>query len=121
MEPPTKQAIAQSANSTFRPHEFNEIIRIVYRFLSAAIVRGRVDTLTITKTHFEWSYGERVLSRFDLEPLPYQRVSYYDAFHLILVRDAYIQNFVHLVKSSASEEVYHIGIDIPFQQNERDS
>ncbi|MEM8532635.1 MAG: hypothetical protein AAGF95_17455 [Chloroflexota bacterium] len=53
MEPPTKQAIAQSANNTFRPHEFNEIIRIIYRFLSAAIVRGRVDTLTITKTHFE--------------------------------------------------------------------
>ena len=95
------------------PQECNEIIRIIYRFLSSAITGGRVDTLTITATHFEWRGSGVVVSRFDLKPLPYQKLSFEDAFRIVVARDTYVQNFVHLVRSTPTEEVYHIGVEPP--------
>ena len=112
MEPPTKQAIAQSARMAFPPQECNEVIRIIYRLLSSAITGGRVDTLTITDTHLIWSgQGQEIVRQKQIAPP--QQISYGDAFHMILARDTYVQNFVHLVRSTPTEEVYHIGIEPP--------
>ena len=112
MEPPTEESIAQSARIAFQPQEFDEIIRIIYRFLSSAIIRGKVDTVTITTTHLIWSGNGKELTRLEQFRF-YQKLSFGDVFRMVLARDTYIQNFVHLVSATPTEEVYYIGIEPP--------
>ncbi len=112
MEPPTLEMFVQSSERTFKRQEFGEVIRTIYRFISSAVIRGRVDTLTITDTHLIWSgQGQEIFRQKQISPP--QRLSYGDAFHMVLDRDTYVQNFVHLVRSTPTEEVYHIGVEPP--------
>ncbi|MEM8532025.1 MAG: hypothetical protein AAGF95_14365 [Chloroflexota bacterium] len=119
MEPPTLEKFVQSSQQTFRRYEFGDIIRTIYRFISLAVIRGRVDTVIITSTHLIWSgNGQEIVRQKQIEPP--QRLSFGDAFHMVLARDSYVQNFVHLVKSTPTEEVYHIGIEPPATSSESD-
>ena len=110
METPTLDSFAQSSQQAFQPHEINEIIRIIYRFISLSIVRGRVDTVIITSTHLVWVGKGKEITRLEQFRF-YQRLSFGDAFRMVLARDSYVQNFVHLVSATPTEEVYHIGIE----------
>ena len=117
MEPPTLEKFMQSAQQTFKRQEFGDVIRTIYRFISLAVIRGRVDTLTITNAHLIWSgHGQEIVRQKQIAPP--QQISYGDAFHMILARDTYIQNFVHLVRVTPTKEVYHIGVEPPLESED---
>lgn len=104
----TEQDFNIHAKEVFQPHEFTEVLILVYRFISKAVVYKHSDTLTITATHFSWSRQGKLVSEFPIESHPYQRVSFREAFDLIMARDPFARQFFHHVSSEPDRQIYRV-------------
>lgn len=95
----------------FTPHDYNEVLRIVYTLLGVA-ARDGADTLTITPTAMMWVRQEQVLQSFPTN-LVTPRVSYRDELHRILDRDTVVQRYVQFVNAGDGIETFLIGEAAP--------
>lgn len=108
MNKPTEQDFSTHARSVFESHEFTEVLILVYRFISKAVVYGYADTLIVTPTHFIWSSQGKLVSSFPIDSHPQQRVSFHETLDMILTRDSFVRQYFHLRSSTLQEVVYEI-------------
>ena len=111
MNKPTEQDFSTHARSTFEAHEFTEVLILVYRFISKAVVYGYADTLIITPTHFIWSRQGKPVNNFPIDSHPQQRVSFHEALDMILARDSFVRQYFYLRSSTPQEIVYEIIVE----------
>jgi hypothetical protein len=99
MKPLTKQDFADGSRRVFQPHEMNEIILIIYRVLTSAIIGKQCDSIILTSTHLTALKGKYIVSELDIGEI-LTTVTLRQAFDIIYERDALIREHISILSSS---------------------